>query len=242
VAHSQQVPTARRGRSISTDALETQRHLAGCVAHDLNNYLTAILGYGELLEDRFADDESASRFLRELLQASGRAQDFSRQLQAFSGRLVMDPQRADLNELLFDVEDELLDILGPGIDLRIETDNRLPDVEVDVRHVKAMLRWLAEDALGAMGSKGELCIGTRALSNSVDQAPSVLLVSEDSGTPPEEADRRRYFEPFRKAPGLPKGLARTGVAGVAQHHGGRAEMEAREEGGRRIRIVLPAAS
>ena len=190
---------------------------------------------------RMRGDDRSRSLLREMLAASGRAQDFSRQLQAFSGRLIMDPERTDLNELLFDVEDELLDIVGPGIELRLEADNRIADVEIDVRHVRSMFRWLAQDAAAVMGGEGLLRIGTQALLNTVGQAPSVLVVSEDTGTPPAPSLRPRYFEPFLKGDGLPKGAARTGVVGVVAHHGGRIELQAPEEGGRRFTIRLPAA-
>ena len=215
--------------------------MAGRIAHHLNNYLTAILGYGELLQAAVAADPRASELLSEMLHASGRAQDFSRQLQAFSGRLMMDPERTDLNELLLDVEEELMDLVGSDVELRIETDNRLPDVEVDVRHASSMFKWLVQDAVAAMGGAGRLRIRTSALTNSVDQPPWALVMAEDTATPPPASDRLSYFEPFVQTDGVPKGIARTGVAGVVRQHGGRIELQAPEDGGRCIRIRLPAA-
>jgi len=242
VSHSQRVPSALGTDASASEHLDTQRYMAGRIAHDLNNYLTAILGYGELLQSAVASDPRASGFLAEMLQASGRAQDFSRQLQAFSGRLIMDPERSDLNELLLDAEDDLMDIVGPDVELRIETDNRLPDVEVDLGHATSMFRWLAQDACAAMGGKGTLRIATHALTNSVDQPSWALLTAEDTATPPAASDRLCYFEPFVRSDGMPKGIARTGVAGVVRQHGGRIELQAPEAGGRCIRIRLPAAS
>jgi len=131
--------------------------------------------------------------------------------------------------------------VGSGVELRLETDNRLPEVEVDVRHTRSMFRWLAQDAVAVMGGKGRLCIRTHALLSSVGERPVAFVISEDTGTPPPAAERLRYFEPFLKGPGLPKGIARTGVAGVVRHHGGRIELQAPEEGGRSIRIRLPVA-
>jgi signal transduction histidine kinase len=216
--------------------------MAGRIAHDLNNYLTAILGYGELLQGRMQDDPRASGFLAEMLHASGRAQDFSCQLQAFSGRLIMDPQRADLNEILLAAEDELLDLVGPQVELRIETDHRLPEVEVDVRHANSMFRWLVLDAVAAMCGKGSLRLSTAALTNSVGEPPWALVTARDTGVPPAASNRLCYFEPFVPGDGVPKGIARTGVAGVVRQHGGRIELQAPAGGGRCIRIRLPGAS
>jgi len=239
VSHPQRVPSTAGHEHSTADRLDSHRHMAGRIAHDLNNYLTAILGYGELLEGLLAQDPRARGFLKEMLQASGKAQDFSRQLQAFSGRLLMDPTRANLNDVLLDAEDDLVDILGPDVDLRIETDLRLPDVEIDLRHARSMFRWLAVDAVAAMGEKGSMRISTSVLSNTVGDTPWVLITSEDSGAPPAASNRLCYFEPYVQGDGMPKGIARTGVAGVVRQHGGRIELQNSERGGRCIRIRLP---
>ena len=241
MAHSQRVPSATDSDSSASEHLDTQRYMAGRIAHDLNNYLTAILGYGELLQSSVASDPRASGFLAEMLHASGRAQDFSRQLQAFSGRLIMDPERADLNEILLDSEEDLLDAVGVGVELRIETDHRIPEVEIDVRHARSMLIWLATDAVTAMNGQGSLRLSTSVLTNSVGEPPWAVVLAEDTGIPPAASNRLCYFEPFVPGDGMPKGIARTGVAGVVRQHGGRIELQAPETGGRRIRIRLPAA-
>jgi len=215
--------------------------MAGRVAHDLNNYLTAILGYGELLEGLLSPGSKGATFLTEMLNASGKARDFTRQLQAFSGRLVLDPERVDLNELILQGEDQIRHVLGDRVDLELTLDSAIPEVEIDRQYGIQMLRWMAQDAAHLMHGEGRLRMSTSASDDDAKPGRWVLLQVDDSVPAPPAHLRTRYFEPFVPGDELPKAVARAGVAGVVEQHGGTVRVDEGPRGQRVIRIRLPAA-
>ncbi|MCE9582103.1 MAG: PAS domain S-box protein, partial [Planctomycetes bacterium] len=92
--------------------MEAVGRLAGGVAHDFNNMLTAILGYGEMLEDELAGQDRALVSLVEILKAGRRAADLTKRLLAFSRKQVMAPESLDLVTVVRDVEGMLRPLIG----------------------------------------------------------------------------------------------------------------------------------
>lgn len=221
--------------------LASRRYMAGRVAHDLNNYLTAILGYGELLEGLLTPGSKGATFLAEMLHAGGKARDFTRQLQAFSGRLVLDPERVDVNDLIIQGEEQIRRVLGDRIDLELTLDSAAPPVDLDRQYGVQMLRWMAQDAARIMNGLGRMCITTAAARTETPDAAFCLVRIDDTVPAPAPPLRLRYFEPFTPGDDLPKAVARAGVAGVVEQHGGTIHVDESPQGTRVIHILLPAA-
>ena len=221
-------------------AFQAKRHLAGKIAHDLNNYLTAILGYGELLDATLAENPKAERFLQEMIRGGERARAFAQQLQAFSGKQVLDPRRVQVNDLAREAEASIRAGAGQGIEVVMDLDPEAGAVEVDRGQMRHVLLTLVDDALRAMEGTGRLLLATAAVTRDADDDGRVeICVADTSGRWGAEA-RRRYFEPFHGRQAMGDGLSRAAAFGIVDQMGGRIVLEDAPEGGRLFRIQLPS--
>jgi PAS domain S-box-containing protein len=97
--------------------METVGVLAGGVAHDFNNILMAIVGYGDLAKERLNEDEKTKEYIEEILAGANRAAELTRGLLAFSRKQVIRPEPQNLNSIVFKIEKMLHRIIGEDIEL-----------------------------------------------------------------------------------------------------------------------------
>src|SRR6185503_9270873 len=142
--------------------MEAIGRLAGGVAHDFNNIMTAVMGYAQIASESLPEDAPARDDLHEILRASGRASELTRQLLAFARRQVTQPRPVDLNNLIGETRKLLERLLGEDIMLRTEPAPDLPLVLVDPGQVEQVLVNLSVNARDAMALGGLLTIATRA--------------------------------------------------------------------------------
>lgn len=222
------------------EKVEALGRLAGAVAHDFNNYLTALLGNAELLRDRLPADDPLRVEVDEILDTVHRASALTRQLLAFRTR---QPPR----ELPVDVGDvvrELLPLLrrqcGPAIEVATRIDDDLPRVAGDPSQIEQVVLNLALNARDAMPDGGRLTIRVERAGS---QRPALLLAVADNGTGMDEEVRRRLFEPFFTTKAVNgTGLGLSIVHDVVERCGGTIEVESAKGRGSEFRVVLPAGS
>lgn len=196
--------------------------LAGGIAHDINNYLAAIMSTCELVKIKA---EPGSRLADQMDTVIGtvlRASALIRRLLAFSRRQPVQPQIVDLNRIVSDLQSMLHRLLGEDVELDTVLESRLWPVQIDPSQLEQVLVNLAVNAREAMPSGGRLTIETRNASSGPGKENEVVhLTVRDDGTgiPPEIRDR--IFEPFfstKRGGGSGLGLA-TVYAIVSQAHG-----------------------
>src|SRR5207244_4593182 len=105
---------------LQAQKMEAVGLLAGGVAHDFNNVLTAIAGYAELLREDLPGDDARRADVEEILRATDRAAALTRQLLAFSRRQVLAPRVLDLNTVVASVDNMLRRLIGADVALRTE--------------------------------------------------------------------------------------------------------------------------
>jgi PAS domain S-box-containing protein len=227
--------------------LEAIGLLAGGVAHDFNNVLTAIVGYGELLIETFGSDDSRRHDVREILNASTRAAGLTRQLLAFSRRQVLQPRVLDLDAIVANTRKMLSRIIGEDITLSSATGPALWRVKADPGQIEQVLINLAVNARDAMRNGGTIHI---ALSNvELTSSPPqglppgryVLLAVSDTGCGMSPEIAARIFEPFftTKGEGKGTGLGLSMVYGIIQQSGGAIDVDSLPDRGTTFRIYLP---
>lgn len=205
--------------------------LAGGVAHDLNNLLTPILGYGEILQAEFRGDEEKRECVEEILRAGQRARDLVAQLLAFGRKQVLEFRTLDLNEVVRGFEKLLRRTIREDIKLRFFLQDPLPPIRGDAGQLEQVLLNLAVNAQDAMPQGGVLTVETGAADLDEAYAAShqgmtagrhVLLVVSDSGKGMDEEMRAHLFEPFytTKEKGKGTGLGLATVYGIVRQHGG----------------------
>ncbi len=210
--------------------MEAIGRLAGGVAHDFNNVLTAIRGYSELLIQDLPRGDRKRRQAEEILKAAERAASLTQQLLAFSRRQVIQPKTVDLNALLTNLMGMLQRVIGEDIRLVAHLDPGLWPVMADPGQLEQVVLNLAVNARDAMPQGGVLTIETANVreeasdqSEPAARSPGVVqLTVRDTGLGMDAGTLARIFEPFftTKELGRGTGLGLATVYGIVQQSGG----------------------
>ena len=230
--------------------MEAIGRLAGGVAHDFNNVLTAIFGYADLLLDQFTEDDPRRSDVQEIRAAAERAAALTRQLLAFSRKQMIQPRVLSLNAVVLNLETLLARLVGEDISLVIRTSEDLWNVRADPGQMEQVLMNLAANARDAMEEGGSLTISTENLIVEKDNDAArpglragafVALTVSDTGTGVPEDVRLHIFEPFftTKAQGKGTGLGLATVYGIVKQNGGGVYLDSEEGRGTRFVIYLP---
>ncbi|HWA57428.1 MAG TPA: ATP-binding protein, partial [Gemmatimonadales bacterium] len=217
--------------------MEAIGRLAGGVAHDFNNILTAIVASAESARLAVPGDHPAGEESAEILRACGRASDLTRQLLTFARRQIVTPSRVDVNEIVEDARRFLERLIGADIRLVVGAADGLPPVLIDATQLQQVLLNLAVNARDAMPHGGVLTIETHPAPN------GVRIEVRDSGVGIPLEHQPFIFEPFftTKEPGKGTGLGLATVYGIVQQAGGSVEVRSLPGKGATFAIVLPGA-
>ncbi len=222
--------------------LETVGRLAGGVAHDFNNVLTAIAGYAELARDSIADGQAPSEELDEIARATDRARALTSQLLVFARREIAEPKVLDLNRVTSDVSGMLRRLIGENIALRLDLAPTLWPVRVDPSQLEQVLVNLTVNGRDAMPGGGLIEIATRNAPQWDGVAGAVVLLTvRDTGCGMPLSVSHRIFEPFftTKPPGKGTGLGLSTCYGIVKGLGGKIEVDSAVGQGTTITVVLP---
>jgi two-component system, cell cycle sensor histidine kinase and response regulator CckA len=230
--------------------LETVGRLAGGVAHDFNNILTSIVGFGSLVAEQVKGDEEAEANVAEILQAADRASVLTRQLLAFGRRQVMHPVRLQMDETVQGVSSLITRLLGEDIDLKVSCQPGLPPVRGDRAQLESALLNLVMNAREAMPRGGQLTIETaetildeRYCATNLEVLPGryVRLAVSDTGDGLPQHAQERIFEPFYSTTHRPRGngLGLAAVYGIVKQSGGHILVYSEAGAGTTFRIYLP---
>ena len=231
--------------------LEAVGELAGGVAHDFNNQLTAILGFSELLSADRPDDASLRKYVSRIREAGDQASRLTRKLLAVGRRQMLSPRLVRLNALLAPLEATLGRTLGRSIDIALDLESDLRAIRVDPEQIEQIVLELAANARDAMPGGGRFRIVTRNTTvtrswpdpGSPPPGELVELAVSDNGAGMSEELRARIFEPFftTKEFGHGAGLGLAGVYGIVRQSGGYLRVESREGAGTTFRLFFPIA-
>lgn len=230
--------------------LEAIGQLAGGVAHDFNNMLTAIIGYTDLSLRRVGLENPIRRNLEETKKAAERAASLVRQLLAFSRKQILEPKVLDLNDVVKDMHKMLTRLIGENIKLatRLETD--LGNVKADPCRVEQIIVNLVVNARDAMPRGGRVTIETanvvldvQTASKHVSIKPGeyVMLTVSDTGIGMDQETQARIFEPFftTKEVGKGTGLGLSTVYGIVKQSGGNIWVYSEQGLGTVFKVYLP---
>jgi two-component system cell cycle sensor histidine kinase/response regulator CckA len=197
--------------------MEAMGHLAGGVAHDFNNILTAILGYAALIEVDPIDAQSTTDHAVQIRKAAERAAALTRQLLAFSRRQAIDRRAVYMAEVVNDLLPMLGKILGERVQIVREGESDIHSVFADPGQLQQVLLNLAINARDAMPDGGLLSIRlenqtltetNRVTRFKLTKGDYVVLTVTDTGSGMDTTTRDQIFEPFftTKAEGQGTGL------------------------------------
>ncbi|MBI3553021.1 MAG: response regulator [Elusimicrobia bacterium] len=231
--------------------MEAVGRLAGGVAHDFNNALTAIKGHCELLLMDLPKDTRASQDLLEIDKASDYAASLTRQLLAFSRKQILSPKVLNIDAAVKNVSTLLRRTLGENVEFKTKLGAGASRVKADPGQLEQILMNLSINARDAMPEGGRLTLETREadMPEGLSDAPIlgerfVMLRVSDTGTGMDAAALEHIFEPFftTKETGKGTGLGLSTVYGIVKQSGGEIEVESRPGQGTVFAIYLPAVS
>jgi len=230
---------------VQSQKMEAVGRLAGGVAHDFNNQLTAIMGYAEVMRTAVVGNDPLRRDIQEILRAAGRAAELTRQLLAFSRRQVLRPRIVDLNLLVGEMRGMLQRLIGENIRLRTAFAEGQLRVRADPAQLEQVVMNLAVNARDAMPAGGTLEIATEIEPpGSPSNGLAYLLRVQDTGTGMTPDVLSRLFEPFftTKEPGHGTGLGLSTAYGIIKQTGGTITCRSSPGGGTTFLIRLPATT
>ncbi|MEO8667603.1 MAG: PAS domain-containing protein [Bauldia sp.] len=224
--------------------------LAGGVAHDFNNVLTAIIGFSDLLLANHRPSDPSFQDIMNIKQNANRAAGLVRQLLAFSRRQTLRPQTLLLGEVLSDLSILLQRLLGESVKLQLVHGRELWAIKADLNQFEQVVINLAVNARDAMPKGGTMTIRTRNIEpdearafgyQPLPVAEYVLIEVEDTGTGMTEDVQAKIFEPFfsTKEVGKGTGLGLSTVYGIVKQTGGHIFFSSVLGKGTVFRIFLP---
>ena len=233
-----------------TQKMEAVGQLAGGVAHEFNNVLTAILGCSEIITRDAAAGHPVADQAAHIRKSAERTAGLVRQLVAFGRKQIVQPQFLNLNLVVADTLQRLSPSLGPQI--RVETclDPTLGCVRADPHQMELLITNLSLNARDAMPQGGTLRVETTP-ANLDDTTPAepeslgpgryVTLAVRDTGRGMDAETRAVLFEPFftTKSGGPGCGLGLSTVHGIVYQHGGRIVVHSVPGAGTTFRVYLP---
>ena len=223
---------------LQSEKMSAVGQLIAGVAHELNNPLTAILGYAQLLESAELDPRSGD-FVRKLFRQAQRTHRVVQNLLSFARQHKPQKQQVDVRQAL---EESLAlrenDLKANNVTLQCEMAEDLPSVVADPHQLEQIFLNIVNNALDAMvESNGSGLLKVRAFKKD----SYVCLEFSDNG--PGMKDANRIFDPFytTKSVGKGTGLGLSICYGLVKEHGGEILARNQEEGGATIEIRLPAS-
>ena len=233
--------------------LESIGILAGGLAHDFNNMLTAINGYSELIIRKLPASDPIRKQVEEIKKAGERSAELTRQLLAFSRRQILQPTTLDLNGVVTDTSSLLKRLLGEDITITTELAHNLWKIKADQGQLTQVVMNLMINSRDAMPNGGSITIETanvkldreHALTHpSSTPGPYVMLRITDTGVGMDDETRQRVFEPFftTKPVGRGTGLGLSTVYGIVKQSGGNIWVDSEPGEGATFTIYLPQAA
>lgn len=248
--HGEEERERLNAQLMRAQRLESLGRLAGGVAHDFNNMLTAILGHLELAMDRVAPNDALREDLVEIERAAERSADLTRQLLAFARRQTAAPKVIDLNEAVERMLKMLRRLIGEDIELIWSPTSAPATVRVDPSQVDQILTNLCVNARDAIAAAGRVTIetGTAVLDEQYcaqheEALPGefVFLAVSDDGCGMGPQTIAKLFEPFfsTKDVGKGTGLGLATVYGIVKQNNGFISVDSEPGRGATFRIYLP---
>jgi two-component system cell cycle sensor histidine kinase/response regulator CckA len=240
------------GQLRQAQKMESIGTLAGGVAHDFNNVLTAILGNAQLALRKQPLEDPIRQRLVEIEKAGARGAALAGQLLAFSRRQHLERKIINLNDTIVDIVKMLQRLIGEHIEVRVRTPRELSRVFADSGQLEQVIMNLAVNARDAMPQGGTLTITTRDVELDAaflakypysEAGKYVQMTVTDNGTGMDAETRKRVFEPFftTKEIGRGTGLGLAMVYGIVKQHGGLIHVYSEVGHGTTFNIYLPVA-
>ncbi|HEY1174264.1 MAG TPA: PAS domain S-box protein [Verrucomicrobiae bacterium] len=234
---------------LQAQKMESIGRLAGGVAHDFNNMLTAIRSFALLARDSVDPESMTHKDLEQVLEATTRAEGVTRRLLAFARQQVFRPEVIEPNSLLKNLQKMLGRLIREDVVLELHPGEHVGSIKADPSQMEQMIINLALNSVDAMPRGGLLSISSAPVSLEAEEARKldlqpgryVRLQVTDNGMGMSDEVKAHLFEPFftTKPTGSGTGLGLATVYGIVHQTGGAISVESELGKGTTFAILLP---
>jgi PAS domain S-box-containing protein len=235
---------------LQAQKMEAVGQLAGGVAHDFNNILSAITGYGYIIQNKLAPDDPMQNDVEQILESANKAADVTHSLLAFSRNQLINPVPRDVNDLIRKSLKLLSRLIGEDVEIVIDLADEDLICVVDASQIDQVLMNLTTNARDAMPKGGRFTLSTKSVT--VDQ-PTIkvhdnnkatlyaLISASDTGSGMDQDTASRIFDPFFTTKETDKGtgLGLAMVYGIIKQLNGYIEVKSELGKGTTFLIYLP---
>ena len=252
---------ASEAQSRHVQKLESIGVLAGGIAHDFNNLLHVVLGNADIALSRLPKRSPAREPLEEVVRATIRAADLTRQMLAYSGKGAFVVRHLDLSSEVREMATLLRTAISKQASLVWELASNLPPVNADATQVRQIVMNLITNASDALGEKeGTITLRTGVIQRdqlndarfgipvaaeeieAPEEHPFVFLEVSDTGLGMTPDTLQRIFDPFFSTKFAGRGLGLAAVMGIVRSHQGLIRIRTEPGQGTRFRVLFPAVA
>jgi two-component system cell cycle sensor histidine kinase/response regulator CckA len=243
-------------RRLEQDLFQSQKmeavgRLAGGIAHDFNNILAVVLSFSDLILENKDENDSDTKYLREIRKAAERATDLTQQLLSFSRRNKnLKPEVLDAIKVTKDMQKILRRLIPEDIEFDLRFTDRPVFVNLNRTALEQILINFTTNARDAMPDGGKISLSVSACSaeeaaeylpEHIETRPYMMLSFQDSGMGIGAETQKHIFEPFftTKDTGKGTGLGLSTVYGIVRQANGHIELASETGKGTLFRIFLP---
>ncbi|MDR1982187.1 MAG: response regulator [Holosporaceae bacterium] len=238
---------------VQSQKMQAVGQLAGGIAHDFNNLLTAMIGYCDLLLEKYLPSDQSFNDIMQIKQNANRASNLVRQLLAFSRQQTLQPKISNITDIINELSALLKRLLGAKVELNVIHGKDIGFVKVDQIQFEQVIINLAVNARDAMKNEGILTIQTSSYfskepkflrEDTMPPGNYVLIEVIDTGCGIERKYLNRIFDPFfsSKEKGHGTGLGLSTVYGIVNQTGGFISVESEPGSGTKFSLYFPTAS
>ncbi|HDY88766.1 MAG TPA: response regulator, partial [bacterium] len=235
---------------IHSQKMESIGTLAGGVAHDFNNILTAIIGFSSILTRKIPEDNPSRFYVDQIQLAAESAANLTGSLLTFGRKQKINPMPLNINVLIKKIEKLLSRLIREDIDFRTVLLDENLNVMADFSQMQQVLMNLVSNSRDAMPEGGLLLLTSESfridkkfVSSRGFGKPGMyaLMAVSDTGIGIDEMSKGKIFEPFYTSKEIDKGtgLGLSIVYGIIKQHKGYIEVDSEPENGTTVKIYLP---
>ncbi len=238
-----------------TNRMEAIGRLTGGVAHDFNNILTAILGYGDILLNSMPEDDPNRAKVREIVKAGKRAEALTKQMLIFSRKQIVKKTKFNVNSIVKGMRSMLSPVLGENVEFRVILAEHLPPIMADATQIEQTVLNLVINSKDALDyhKRGKITISTslhdlESEFNDGDflakPGQYVRISVEDNGSGMDKTIMGHMYEPFfsSKTDKSGTGMGLSTVYGIVRQYDGYITVSSEIGKGTVFNVHLPAAT
>jgi signal transduction histidine kinase len=226
----------KQDQLVEAEKLALVGKLAAGIAHEINNPLTSVLTFSNLMLEQCAPDDPRRERLRLMARETERARNIVRQLLNFGRETVIKPEKININQPVAEIADSLVaQEAFKGIELAMKLGDDLPEIEADPAQIGQVVLNMLLNAIHAITPPGRIEVSTRLAGTQVE------IVFTDTGKGIPEEHLHKIFDPFFTTKDASKGTG-LGLAvsyGIVKKHGGDIEVASTEGKGTIFTVRLP---